>query len=125
MKAMPYTNISTRQDSVICEKTLARVVPYSLSVNGTYLLYGYVHLIKNIRVLWITEETCELKFQYENKFLVAKWHHLRNLFQYVVGAVLKMPKLSETAVNPKSIERQRVSTCLQFFFFFFFFFFCV
>ena len=96
-------------------KTLARVVPYSMSVDGTYLLYGYVHLIKNIRILWIKEKTCELKFQHENIFLVAQWHHLRNLFQSEVGAVLKMPKLSEAAVYPKSIERQRVSTCLQVF----------
>ena len=29
--------------------------------------------------------------------------------------MLKMSKLSETAVYPKQIERQRVSTCLQVF----------
>ena len=29
--------------------------------------------------------------------------------------MLKMPKLSEAAVYPKSIERQRLSTCLQVF----------
>ena len=27
-----------------------------LSVDGTYLLYDYVHLIKNIRNLWLTEK---------------------------------------------------------------------
>ena len=32
----------------------------------------------------------EAAFQHENKFLVAKWHHLRNLFQSEVCAVLKM-----------------------------------
>ena len=53
MKAMPYTNITTRQESVICEKHWpdSRVVSYSLSVDGTYLLYNYVHLITNIRIL--------------------------------------------------------------------------
>ena len=86
-----------------------------LSVDGSYLLYDYVHLIKNIRNLWLTEKTGELKFQHENKFLVANWHHLRNLLQSEVGAVLKRPKLSETAIYPKPIERQRVSTCLQVF----------
>ena len=86
-----------------------------LSVDGTYLLYDYVHLIKNIKNLWLTEKTSELRFQQENKFLVANWHHLRNLFQSEVGAVLKMSKLSETAVYSKHIERQRVSTCLQVF----------
>ena len=75
-----------------------------LSVDGFYLLYDYAHLIKNIRNLWLTEKTGKLKFQHENKFLVAKWHHLRNLFQSEVGAVLKMSKLSETAVYPKPIE---------------------
>ena len=58
--------------------------PWS-SVDGTYLLYDYGHLIKNIRNLLLTEKTTELKFQHENKFLVAKWHHLRNLFQSEVG----------------------------------------
>ena len=43
------------------------------SVDGTYLLYDYVHLIKNIRNLWLTKKTSELKFHHENKFLVAKW----------------------------------------------------
>ena len=88
-----------------------------LSVDGTYLLhdYSYVHLIKNIRNLWLTEKTGELKFQHENKVLVAKWHHLRNLFQSEVGAVLKMSTLSETDVYPKHIERQRASTCHQVF----------
>ena len=84
-----------------------------LSVDGSYLLYDYVHLIKNIRNLWLTEKTGELKFQHENKFLVANWHHLRNLFQSEDGAVLKMPKLSETAIYPKPIERQRVSSYLS------------
>ena len=70
-----------------------------LSVDGTYLLYDYVHLIKNIRNLRLTEKTGKLKFQHENQFLVANWHHLRNVFQSEVCAVLKMSKLSETAVN--------------------------
>ena len=36
-------------------------------------------------------------------------------FQSEVGTVLKMSRLSETAVYPKPIERQSVSTCLQVF----------
>ena len=70
-----------------------------LSVDGTYLLYDYVHLIKNIRNLRLTEKTGELKFQHENQFLVANWHHLRNLLQSEVCAALKMSNLIETAVN--------------------------
>ena len=86
-----------------------------LSVDGTYLLYNYVHLIKTIRNLWLTEKTGELKFQHEYKFLVANWYHLRNLFQSEVCAVLKMSKISETAVYPNPNDRQREVLVSNFF----------
>ena len=31
-----------------------------LTVEGTYLLYDFVHLLKNIRNLWLTEKTTQL-----------------------------------------------------------------
>ena len=76
-------------------KTLARVVPNSLSVDGTYLLNDFVHLIKNIRILWITEKTGELKFRHENKFLVAKWHHLRTICSNLRLVMCWWPQLSD------------------------------
>ena len=33
-----------------------------LTVDGKYLLYDFVHIIKNIRNLWLTEKTQELIF---------------------------------------------------------------
>lgn len=86
-----------------------------LTTEGIYLLYDYVHLIKNIRNLWITEKCSELEFRDENDVLIAKWQHLRNLHKYEAGSLLKMSKLDEVSVYPKPIERQRVSTCLNVF----------
>ena len=51
-----------------------------LSSDGIYLLYDYcVHLIKNIRNLWLTEKTGGLLFRHEDKEFVASWQHLRDL----------------------------------------------
>ena len=82
------------------------------------LLYDYVPLIKNIRNLWLTEKTGELKFQHEKIFLVANWHHLRNLLCWRCQNFLKQPFIQ----NPLN-DSVEVATCLQVFFFFFFFFF--
>ena len=86
-----------------------------LSSDRFYLLYDYAHLIKNIRNLWLTEKTGELLFRHEDKEFVASWHHLRDLHRSEALSMLKMSKLSEVAVNPRPIERQRVNTCLQVF----------
>ena len=51
-----------------------------LSADGTFLLYDFVHLIKNLRNLWLTEKVGELEFILDGKCLVARWQDLRDLF---------------------------------------------
>ena len=46
-----------------------------LTTSGTYLLYDYVHLMKNIRNNWITEPSGDLNFYHERKKYTASWAH--------------------------------------------------
>ena len=78
-------------------------------------MFDYVHLINNMRNLWITEKNCEQEFRDGNVVLIAAWKHLRDLYKSESGSLLKMSKLDEVSVYPKAIERQRVSLCLNVF----------
>ena len=88
-----------------------------LSIGGIYLLYDFVHLLKNIRNLWLTEKTGQLEFPYDGRILVAEWQHLRDLFkeESSCSKLLKLSNLTEVSVNPKPIERQRINICLSVF----------
>ena len=44
--------------------------------------------------------------------MIARRSDLKDLFKVEELKLVKMSKLTETAVYPKPIERQRVSTCL-------------
>ena len=61
-----------------------------LTTGGIYLLFDYVHMIKNIRNLWITERNCELELRDGNVVLIAAWKHLRDLYKSESGSLLKM-----------------------------------
>ena len=82
--------------------------------NGTYLLYDFVHLLKNIRNLWLTEKHGQLEYNHGGDVKVAKWQDLCHLYEEESKSskLLKMSSLTEVSVFPKPIERQRVSTCL-------------
>ena len=86
-----------------------------LTEAGFFLLFDYVHLLKNIRNNWLTEATGELTFTDSGQLKTAKWQHLVDLFKLEDGELVKMSDLEEVAVWPKPIERQRVSTCLKVF----------
>ena len=88
-----------------------------ISLGGSYLLYDFVHLMKNIRNLWLTEKTGTFDFPHDGKILVAKWQDLCDLYkdESKYTKLLKMLNLTEVSVYPKPIERQRVSTCLYVF----------
>lgn len=86
-----------------------------ITPDGVYLLFDFVHLIKNIRNNWITETTSELEYEDGGVKRVAKWSHLVELFKLEEGHLVKMSNLDEVAVFPKPIERQKVSTCLKVF----------
>lgn len=86
-----------------------------ISEHGTYLLYDFVHLLKNIRNLWLTEKTGQLTYVYEGISRTANWQFLRDIYKLESPVLLKMSSLTKAAVDPKPIERQRVQTCLQVF----------
>ena len=92
-----------------------------LTTDGLFLLYDYVHLMKNIRNNWLTEPNGELDFQHNGQTFTAKWEHLTKLQSLEEKAtandsgVRGMSKLNKVAVQPKPIERQNVSTCLRVF----------
>ncbi|XP_076437845.1 uncharacterized protein LOC143277020 [Babylonia areolata] len=85
------------------------------TAGGVFLLYDYVHLLKNLRNNWLTEATGELTFEDNGVQRTAKWRHLVNLYKLECDSLVKMSDLDEVAVSPKPIERQKVSTCLKVF----------
>ena len=53
-----------------------------LTVDGMFLLFDFVHLLKSIRNNWLTEKTGnELQFKDKEKIFVAKWADLLQLYQ--------------------------------------------
>lgn len=82
---------------------------------GVFLLFDYVHLLKNIRNNWLTEATGELEFSDNGVTRTAKWAHLVQLYKLESESLVIMSDLSEVSVMPKPIERQKVSTCLRVF----------
>ena len=93
-----------------------------LSKDGLYLLFDYVHLMKNIRNSWLTQSVGELQFERNKKLSTAKWSHLVDLFKLEQAATVNdrgvrgiYSKLNEISVNPKPVERQKVATCLRVF----------
>ena len=91
-----------------------RVDPWRTRDN-MFLLFDFVHLLKNIRNNWITEATQELVFTRDGKEYTARWADLIKLQKLESSNLTKMSKLSEVSVTPKPIERQRVSTVLEVF----------
>ena len=87
-----------------------------VTVDNKYLLFDYVHLIKSIRNNWLTEKSGELLFEHDGVIRTAKWSHLVQLYNFETsGEFVKMSKLTEKAIRPKSTEKQSVSICLQVF----------
>ena len=81
-----------------------------------FLLFDYVHILKNIRSNWITEKkTKKLKYEIDGETKVAKWSDLEQLYKLECKKkkTLKLSKLIEVAVYPNPVERQKVSTCLK------------
>ena len=86
-----------------------------LTEDNKHLLFDYVHLLKNIRNLWQTEKTGELIFDDDGVRWVAKWVHLKQLYNFESERVVKLSDLNEISIAPKPIERQQVSICLRMF----------
>ena len=80
-----------------------------------FLLFNYVHLLKNIPNNWITEKIQEPSFELNCEQMAAKWSDIQKLHQLEINSLVKMSKLSEVVVRPKPIERQKLSAVLQVF----------
>lgn len=89
--------------------------PWIKKDTSTFLLYDFVHIQKCVRNNWITEKTQELEFTFEGRTEVAKWSDIINLYELEKNNLVKLSKLDAVSVNPKPIERQRVSTVLKVF----------
>ena len=93
-----------------------------LTVDGMFLLFDFVHLVKNIRNNWLTEQSGELNFKDKDQSFTAKGEDLLSLYNLEKegktpeeSGVHGLSKLNEPAVKPKPTERQRVNTCLRVF----------
>ena len=86
-----------------------------VTTGGLFLLFDYVHIIKNIRNNWLTEKSGELIFDDNGAQKTAKWSHLVKLYQLESGSLVKLSKLNEVAIAPKPVERQSVASCLRVF----------
>jgi len=85
------------------------------TTNNIFLLFDYVHVLKSIRNNWVMEKTQELYFLVDDVIKIAKWLDILNLHKIEKDAIVKLSKLTDTAVSPKPIERQKMSTCLEVF----------
>ena len=65
------------------------------TVNNVYLLFDHVHLMKSIRNNWISEKLQELSY---GNGQTAKWEHIKTLYEKEKNAVVKLSKLTKTAV---------------------------
>ena len=80
---------------------------------GIFLLYDYVHLLKSVRINWLTEKTQNLEFEHENKKEIVSWSDIVKLYKLERDALVKLCNLNHVSVFPKPIETQKVSTCLK------------
>lgn len=76
--------------------------------SDTFLLYDFVHVMKCIRNNWLTEKCGELQYEFDGCIQVARWEHLKMLYNAESNSLVKLSKLNEVSVSPKPIERQKV-----------------
>ena len=96
-------------------KMFDRVQPW-LTQDKIFLLFDFVHLLKNIRNNWITEPSQELIYILNGESKVAKWSDLKKLYKLEShDGIVKLSQLTDISITPKPIERQRVSYVLQVF----------
>ena len=83
--------------------------------SDVFLVFGYVHLFKNIRNNWITEHNKELSFMKEEKMYVARWRDIEALYNEDRKNSIRLTKITYIAVYPKPLQRQSVPFVCQIF----------
>lgn len=104
-----YSILSARSTSPWC--TQSPVCPN----RPLFLLSDPVHLLKNIRNNWLTEQSQEIEFFSGTSKAVARWRSLQNLFHADERSLVTRTSLTKTAVSPSPIERQNVKYVMQVF----------
>ena len=64
-----------------------------------FLLFNYVHLLKNIPNNWIIEKTQKLSFELNCEQMTEKWSGMKELHHVEINNLVKMSELSELAVR--------------------------
>ena len=83
-------------------KKFDRVEPWRTRDN-IFLLFDFVHIMKNIGNNWITEETQELKYIMDREAKVSRWSDLKRLHQLESDCLVKLPKLTEVMFITRSV----------------------
>ena len=66
-----------------------------------YLLFDFVHLLKNIRNLWLTKKTRELVYSDNGIQRTGKWEHFKCLYQLESENFVKLSDSNEVAIASK------------------------
>ena len=80
-----------------------------------FIMYDFVHLLKNLRNNWHTEKMQMLQFSSGTETKYACWSDLVNLYKHESDKSMKLSKLTKASVYPRKIEKQKVSLVLQVF----------
>ena len=95
-------------------KTVYKNRPW-LTIDDTFLLFDFVHLVKCLRNLWFTEKSGELQYDDGGVLRTAKWSHLKQLYELESQSLVALSDLNAVAVAPRPVERQRVELVLRVF----------
>ena len=82
-----------------------------------YIMYDPVHLIKNLRNNWESEPTRTLQVPSlsSNAPFFACWNDLVSLHKDEKATMMQASKLTDSALNPSNLQKQKVSLALQVF----------
>ena len=81
-----------------------------------FLMYDFVHIMKNLRNNWLTEKLQELSFMEDGREYLACWKDIQALYEEDRNSSLRLTKLTHTSVFPKPLQRQSVPLVCQVFY---------
>ena len=68
---------------------------------SVFMLYDYVHIFKNIRNNWYTEQSKELHFSFNGEQYTASWQDLITVYNSDKNQPVRLTKLTTLSLNPK------------------------
>lgn len=91
--------------------------PGQIELDGStvYLTHDYDHIYKNIRNNWITEPNKELSFIMNGTEYKASWSDVVKIYEEDQKDILRLTKLTYSAVYPKPLQRQNTQLVCQVF----------